>query len=409
MISANFASPSNQIDWFTDAVSGSSAPYRDWYRWSPTHPGYTGPWGQPVWHNSASGYYYGVFWSGMPDLNYEEPAVKTEMWDIARFWLQDMVVDGFRLDAVKYIIEEGSSLENTASTFAFWREFEQQNTSLAPQALTVGEAWDSSNVVVQYVNNGFDTCFEFELAERTLTSVNSSSAGTLAAKAQAVVDLYPYHQYATFLTNHDQDRAYNRLARDDGRMKLAAAVYLTLPGVPFVYYGEEIAMIGTGAHENIRTPMQWTDGPSAGFTTGTPWYSINTNYATYNVAVMTDDANSLLSWYRDLIAIRNASTALRRGTYQELGTSSGNLYPTLRVAEDDTVVVIHNFSASVVASYTLSVTTSQLAPGVYSAASLIDGATVAELTVTTDGAIASWSPTSSLASRGTQVLRLASP
>ncbi len=263
--------------------------------------------------------------------------------------------------------------------------------------------------MVQYVNNGFDTCFEFELAERTLTSVNSSSAGTLAAKAQAVVDLYPYHQYATFLTNHDQDRAYNRLARDDGRMKLAAAVYLTLPGVPFVYYGEEIAMIGTGAHENIRTPMQWTDGPSAGFTTGTPWYSINTNYATYNVAVMTDDANSLLSWYRDLIAIRNASTALRRGTYQELGTSSGNLYPTLRVAEDDTVVVIHNFSASVVASYTLSVTTSQLAPGVYSAASLIDGATVAELTVTTDGAIASWSPTSSLASRGTQVLRLASP
>ncbi len=118
---------SNQIEWFTDAVSGSSAPYRDWYRWSPTHPGYTGPWGQPVWHNSASGYYYGVFWSGMPDLNYEEPAVKTEMWDIARFWLQDMVVDGFRLDAVKYIIEEGSSLENTASTFAFWRELEQHS------------------------------------------------------------------------------------------------------------------------------------------------------------------------------------------------------------------------------------------------------------------------------------------
>jgi 1,4-alpha-glucan branching enzyme len=95
---------SEQHPWFTESAASTTSNYRNWYRWSATNPGGTGPWGQTVWYNRNSAWYYALFWSGMPDLNYTTPAVKTELFDVARFWMQDMNVDGFRLDAVKYIL-----------------------------------------------------------------------------------------------------------------------------------------------------------------------------------------------------------------------------------------------------------------------------------------------------------------
>ena len=100
---------SNAHPWFQASAAGDPS-YRDWFRWSQNDPGQTGPWGQQVWHWNASGWFYGLFWSGMPDLDYETQAVRDEMFDTAAWWLDSVGVDGFRLDAVLYIREEGDQL-----------------------------------------------------------------------------------------------------------------------------------------------------------------------------------------------------------------------------------------------------------------------------------------------------------
>ena len=266
---------SDQHPWFTAAAANDPA-YRDWFRWSASDPGQTGPWGQNVWHWNASGWFYGLFWSGMPDLNYETPAVKQEMFDTAAWWLETIGVDGFRLDAVLYIDEDGGQLQNTPGTLQFWQDFSTRIKAADPEALSVGEAWTATNNVIPYViDDRLDLCFEFDLSYATIGAVNNGDAGYLNGKAAQVYGLYPYLQFATFLTNHDQDRTLNVVGFDLGRARAAAGILMTLPGVPFVYYGEEIGMIGSGAHEFIRSPMQWNGEPGAGFTSGTPWQAVS--------------------------------------------------------------------------------------------------------------------------------------
>ncbi|MCI0693356.1 hypothetical protein L0337_15295 [candidate division KSB1 bacterium] len=111
--------------WFVNSASSSNSTYRHWYIWRDTNPGYLGPWGQPVWHPRNGAYYYGIFWSGMPDLNYANEAVKNEMFDVAKFWLETMRVDGFRLDAIKHLFEDGTIMENAPATFEFLKTFRQ--------------------------------------------------------------------------------------------------------------------------------------------------------------------------------------------------------------------------------------------------------------------------------------------
>ncbi|MBC8423105.1 hypothetical protein H8E07_03185, partial [bacterium] len=134
---------SNQHPWFV-ASAQNDPTYRDWFRWSPSDPGETGPWGQDVWHWHDSGFYYGLFWGGMPDLNYETPAVKTEMFDTATWWLDTIGVDGFRLDAVLYIDENYGQLQNTQETLQFWQDYTTHVKSVNPEVFSVGEAWTAS-------------------------------------------------------------------------------------------------------------------------------------------------------------------------------------------------------------------------------------------------------------------------
>jgi glycosidase len=125
------------------------------------------------------------------------------------------------------------------------------------------------------------------MAGAILTSVNNKNTEAIKNQIKVVAQAYPSLQYGTFLTNHDQDRVYTQLGNDTSKMKLAAAQYLTLPGVPFIYYGEEVGMIGSGADENKRKPMQWTAGTNAGFSTHLPWQTLGTNYTTNNVQTLT--------------------------------------------------------------------------------------------------------------------------
>jgi len=346
---------SAQHPWFVDARSGPNATYRDWYRWTSTHPGYQGPWGQNVWHQSSSGFYYGVFWDQMPDLNYANPQVRQAMFDLADYWLEEVGIDGFRIDAVKYLYEDGAQLENLPATFDFFRDFRQHYQTVKPEAFAVGEAWTSTAQVLDYVREDrLDYCFEFDLANQMLYAVQAGNANNLRNHLDYVSHSYPYAQWGSFLTNHDQDRVIDVLGNDLAQNKVAASLYLTLPGVPYLYYGEEVGMNGTKPDPDIRRPMQWEASSNGGFSSGNPWRSLNGNYATRNVATMQQQSGSLWHHYRDLIDLRNQSVALRRGYLETPVSNQSNVFAALRYWQDDTVLVLVNLSDQASGPLTLS-------------------------------------------------------
>ncbi|MBN1312593.1 MAG: DUF3459 domain-containing protein [Anaerolineae bacterium] len=335
---------SSQHPWFIDAQTPSSE-HDDWYIWRNENPGIAGPGGRVIWHQSGDRYYYGYFWSEMPDLNYENPEVTAAVYDITRFWLEDMGIDGFRLDAIKHLIEEGQTLENTPKTHDWLEGFYAHVKSTKPDALLVGEVWDSSHAVAPYISNQLDIAFSFDLASDFISSVQGGDAGLLGYDQQQVLDLFPAGQYAAFLTNHDQDRAMSELNGSIDAAKVAATLLLTNPGVPFIYYGEEIGMTGRKPDENLRTPMQWDATPNtAGFTMGTPWYILQPNYQQDNVAVQTSDPGSLLAHYRTLIRLRHAHPALSNGSTLLVKSDHKAVYSLMRYTEDETLLILTNIS-----------------------------------------------------------------
>ena len=355
---------SDEIPWFQESLNPESD-YRDWYIWRDQDPGGSGPWGQDVWHSRNGDYYYGLFWSGMPDLNYNSPEVKTEMFDIARFWLEEMNVDGFRLDAVKYIYENDNSLEDTEETFQFWKDFRRHYKSINPESFSVGEAWTSTDKVVKYVENeGLDYCFEFDLAGSMLNAVNSQNASGLSHQAEKVMAAYPYLQFGTFLTNHDINRVMDQLGYDESKARLASELLLTLPGIPYLYYGEEIGMTGTKPDEDIRTPMQWSGNEGAGFTDGSPWHRINGDYNERNVTNQQSNYHSLWHNYRKMIALRNHHQALQTGNYRTIMSSNDQVYAFLRQLEEENILIVSNLSVEALTTE-LSLAYSGIDPGNY--------------------------------------------
>jgi alpha-amylase len=328
--------------WFAASDAGDPA-YRDWYIWSETNPGYLGPWGQRVWYEGSEGYFYAIFWSGMPDLNLENPAVTQEIYDITTFWLSEMKVDGFRLDAIRHYIELGAAQENTPDTHTWLQDYHDYYKSVDPTAFTVGEAWTTTKQVVDYIGDEVDIAFEFDLAKSFLVAASGPIVTTLTKQLQITLDSYPAGQYGVFLANHDQDRVMSALRGDTQRAKLAAVMMLTAPGVPFIYYGEEIGMTGVKPDEDIRRPMQWTgETPTAGFTSGTPWRGVADDLLISNVAVETEDTESLLSTYRDLIHLRNEHEALRTGETLILDADTHRLFAVLRYTEEEAFLVLVN-------------------------------------------------------------------
>jgi glycosidase len=399
---------SNFHPWFVSSAASSSSPYRDWYIWRNSDPGYSGPWGQQVWHARNGAYYFGLFWSGMPDLNYANQDVKNEMFDVAKFWLDSVKVDGFRLDAIKHLFEDGTIMEDAPATFTFLQEFHQFYKNVNPVALTVGEVWSDNNAIKKYSDGTkVDFCFEFPVAYAIIDAVNNGQPGRIKDQMQVTVASYPYLQYAPFLTNHDIDRVFGLLVNDLSKMKLAAAAYLTLPGIPFIYYGEEIAIIGSGRDENKRTPMQWTEGANAGFSTRTPWHPINSNYKDFNVQKMQGDETSLWHWYRTLIAARKKYTALRRGDYALMSSGNQNLYAFARRTDDEVIIVVHNFQNQTISNPTISLGDSKLSAGSHAVQEIFTGNTIGTVLIEADGGLTNWQPNVSLPARGTTLLRIA--
>lgn len=377
---------SSENPWFRDSKNPSNEK-RDWYVWEDTNPGGNGPWGQNVWHQSSGDYYYGLFWGGMPDLNYETPAVKEEMFDISTFWLEEMKVDGFRLDAVKYIYETDAGLEDVEETFQFWKDFRTHYKSVNPTAFSVGEAWTSTNKARDYVgNDGLDYVFEFDLAGSILNAVNNGNSNGLISKTEEVMGSYPYLQFGTFLTNHDMDRVMNVLNSDQAKAKQAAELLLTLPGIPYLYYGEEIGMLGQKPDEDIRLPMQWSKDPNAGFTTGSPWRAPDSDYPDKNIQDQQNDPESLWRKYQELIATRNSQLALQTGNYRTVQTNSSDVFSFIRQKDDEQILVVSNLTNNDISNVNLQLNSSNLLAGNYQLTDLLSG-NQKEVTVSGNGGI----------------------
>ncbi len=377
---------------FQEALRDSSSPYRDWFRWSATKPPVMGPWGQEVWHRSPvrDEFYYGIFWHGMPDLNYETPAVRAEAKKVASFWLEDMGVGGFRLDAVPYLVEEGDRLAHMPGTHALLREFAAHVRRVAPGAFTVGEVWDSVGSMLPYYPDQLDAYFAFELSDAILEAVRSGTATRLFIGYLRLQDALPAERWAPFLRNHDQTRTLTALGGSLARAKVAATLLLTLPGLPFVYYGEEIGMTGDKPDERLRTPMQWSRGPAAGFSRGTPWEVLQADSLTANVEAQETDPRSLLNLYRRLIHLRAVSPALGSGTLVPLATSHDAVAAFLRREGDHAVLVVTNLDTAALAGVTLSSPARVLPPGRYTPTPLLGGPSAASLRIRSDGRIKSY-------------------
>jgi len=407
---------SSQHPWFQSARSDVNSPYRSWYIWSGVDPGFQGPWGQTVWHSSGNSYYYGIFWSGMPDLNYSNPEVTNEMSAITRFWIEEMGADGLRLDAIRHLIEEGSSLSDTDATHAWLSSYNQGINAFAPTALTVGEIWSDTMDVVPYIqNNELDIAFEFQIATAIIESINSSRPSQWKDALEFALQEYPRHRFGTFITNHDQNRVMTQFGSNTDKAKLAASLLLTMPGTPFIYYGEEIGMTGAKPDELIRTPLHWDDSEQGGFTNGTPWQSLNSDFPDRNIAAQMQDPDSLWSTYRDLVHLRRTLPILRRGALTFIETSSSAVSCFLRhsaigkdgQAEKMTpVIVVHNFNFRDMSEVSIQAGPGPLKPGTYTLRSKYGSIEAQTLEVAEDGSFAAVVLASNLPTRSTLVIEL---
>jgi len=382
--------------WFQAARSDPASPYRDYYVWSDTDRKYReariiftdtekSNWTfDPV----AKRYYWHRFFSHQPDLNYDNPAVKAAMLDVMRFWL-DRGLDGFRCDAVPYLIErEGTSCENLPETHAILKEFRRVIDAEYSGRVLLAEANQWPEDVRPYFGEGdeFHMAFHFPLMPRLYMGVRREDRLPITDIFTHTPAIPPHCQWCLFLRNHDEltlemvtneERDYmyyayasdpsmklnlgirRRLAplmdNDRRRIELLNCLLLTLPGSPIVYYGDEIGMgdnVYLGDRNGVRTPMQWSDDRNAGFSSADPgalYLPVVTDpayhYQAVNVAAQEKDAASLLNTMRRLITVRKRSPVFGRGTIEFLRPRNQAVLAYLRAWRDETLLIVANLSA----------------------------------------------------------------
>ncbi|GAB6928519.1 alpha-amylase family glycosyl hydrolase [Paenibacillus sp. JCM 10914] len=347
---------STEHPWFQESAQGADADTRDWYVWAedqgkePTGASAAGS-GTP-WHEKNGAHYMGTFWGGMPDLNFDNPKVREEMKDIGKFWLE-LGVDGFRIDAAKHIFEDlvtDKGEATTAKNTAWWQEFRASLNEVNPDAYIVGEIWDNSAAVIApYLDKAFDSGFNFGLGESILGAVKNEKDNNLAFTLERTYGLFSQvsggaFSDATFLTNHDINRTMSQLQGNEHHARMAAGILLTMPGNPFIYYGEEIGMKGTKPDEQIREPMIWSNtGSDKGQTTWEP-LKHNQGDSVQGVEQQLRDADSLLSRYRTLIGWRNDMPAIHSGTIESFASGNAQVMAYVRRTDDNKALVVHNLS-----------------------------------------------------------------
>ena len=402
---------SDEHEWFIESRSSKDNPYRDYYIW---HEGDEEGNRPNNWESIFSGsvweydeqteeYYMHVFSKKQPDLNWENPAVRQDVYSLINWWL-DKGIDGFRVDAISHIKKREGFPDmpnplNKDVVPSYDGHMNQPGidkflTELAAETfnnydiMTVGEANGVSiKDAEQWVGEEsgyFDMIFQFE------------ALGLWGERDGEVFDLRDYKQVLTkwqegldgigwnalYIENHDLIRAVSAMG-DDGTLRKTSAkalgmMYFFMQGTPFIYQGQEIGMtnvqfdeltdyddiqsvnrarqmmeegtpreeamnyIYASSRDNVRTPMQWNAQPEAGFTTGTPWLGVNPNYADINVAESVKDPNSIYHFYKEMIALRRDNEALIYGSYELVLPLHKQVYAYKRQGESETYLIVVN-------------------------------------------------------------------
>ncbi len=424
-----FNHSSLQNTWFTQGGTGTGSKFSDYYVYKSTAP--SGNWfANPVSHSDANfNNYYAFFGQTTADLNFNSPSVRNTIKDVSKYWL-DQNADGFRLDAPMFLYEQNNGVaendqRNLPITYEYWRnwrKFIKTNANTATQAnpFSVGETWlpnkNDVPTAAKYVYQGFDIGFQFDVAYGVQYALNTETKAALQNPVEQAMQYYPFLQFGVMLSNHDMGangdggnprRFKDRLTNNqDAKAKVAATFLLTTPGVPFVYFGDEIGASG-GAWS--RAPMRWTPGANAGFTAaGSVWEPIGADYPTYNVQTQDATTGSILKLYRTLIKTRLASAALRQGKYTTVGNGSTGVYTFARTAGSETIFVILNMAAAAQNNVALTAALPNGVPnGTYTLTNLLDATQPAAASVTvTNGSFTGWIPFATIPANGYYVLRL---
>lgn len=382
---------SDQHPWFVASRSSRDNDKRDWYVWRDPKPDGSPPnnwlsvFGGSAWElDQASGQYYlHSFLAEQPDLNWENPAVRKAMTDVLDFWL-GLGVDGIRADAIRWISKDPEFRDNPPNP-----DFKpgndpyhaqlQHNSRYGPQLLSylkemaaVVESYPDRIILFEDYPDG-----HFDISEQYahLYSVNPEVAAPF--NFEGLKTPYGAPAFRTFInrfqkllggkqrpfycfSNHDKPRLASRAGGAQAR--LVGLLQLTLPGIPVVYYGDELGMqsvpippelvqdpfekltpgLGLGRDPG-RTPMQWSDEPYAGFSTAKPWLPLADDFATVNVQTESADEHSSLALYRTLLELRR-STTLRSGEYQEWSGAHDSVFGYRRVSQFETFLILLNMS-----------------------------------------------------------------
>ena len=286
------------------------------------------------------------FSSSMPELNYDNPAVRQAVLDVAKYYL-DLGVDGFRFDAAKYIYY-GEGEPN----HQFWDWYMGELRKIKPDIYTVAEVWDSDGITIPYFSS--TNCFNFYMAQANGLLTQTAQAGDVNILTSYVERYYEQIRalrddamLVSFLANHDTDRAAGFLTVASGQAKVAANLTMLMPGSSFIYYGEEIGMKGSrgGAmtDANRRLAMNWGDGDTVRDPVGADYASGQTN-GTVMEQIKQD--YSLYTHYKKLIAIRKANPEIAQGDFKALTIEGSKLGGFVFTLEGSSVIVLHNTSNS---------------------------------------------------------------
>jgi len=388
---------SSEHPWFQESRGSLDSPKRDWYVWSETDLKYTGAriifldtersnW---AWDEQSGQFYWHRFFNHQPDLNFDNPEVAQAVLDVVRFWL-DLGIDGFRLDAVPYLYErEGTNCENLPETHAFIKRLRSFVDQHYPDRLLLAEANQWPEDVVAYFGQGDEChmCYHFPIMPRIYMALRQEDRFPIVEILRHTPAIPETAQWGLFLRNHDEltlemvtdeERDYlyaeyandrrmrlnlgirRRLAplMDNGRrrVELLNALLFSLPGSPFLYYGDEIGMgdnIYLGDRDGVRTPMQWSADRNAGFSKADfaqlyfpvimdPVYG----YQAVNVEAQQRHSTSLLHWMRQMILLRKKHSVFGRGSLEFISPENRKVLAFTRSYAGETVLCIYNLARS---------------------------------------------------------------
>jgi maltose alpha-D-glucosyltransferase / alpha-amylase len=388
---------SNEHPWFESARSDPESPHRDWYNWSKKRPanwnrGMVFPGEQDrVWtfDRKAGEYYYHRFYNFQPDLNMDNPEVRAEVRRIMGYWLQ-LGVDGFRLDAVPFMIESVvPGQEKGEHHFEYLAEYRRFLEWRSARTIVLGEANVAPEEMGHYFgengDSGIHMMFNFYVNQHLFLSLASGEVAPLAEALEATRDIPPTSQWAQFLRNHDEldlgrlteeqrKRVFERFAPerhmqlydrgirrrlapmlgDREHEELAYSVMFSLPGAPVIRFGDELRMgddLELDQRDAVRTPMQWADEPNAGFSTADRlvhpviddgvW-----SFRHVNVASQRRDPQSFLSWMVKMIHVRKECPEIGLGSYRILDGGSASVLVMRYDWRGNSVLMLHNFAAT---------------------------------------------------------------